>query len=229
MECRTPLFWTPPPRPAAPLTPSYRNNIASQRYRYQHQNPAPASPVKPPEPIALPVPKNVVLLAMLEAAERQCMMAASVMDISQDEIEDDASGEGEDEDAEIKRIIAGMESLTGPCGTYAVREEEGLAVLPQDPRRRSHQEQARDPAESRDPFMVEKGQTIQVVDIENGVAKLARGMGYIVAGGAQLVKGESSHSSLHVFALKMPNLQNSLIVIASLSKQWAVLWINLVS
>jgi len=190
MECRTPLFWTPPARPAAPLVPSYRNNISSQRYRYHHQSAAPASPVKAPEPVALPVPKNVVLLAMLEAAERQTMMAASVMDISQDDIEDDVSGQSEDEDGEIKRIIAGMESLTGTCGTYAVREEEGLVVLSQNPHRRSH-DQARDHNESRDPFIIEKGQTVQVVDVDSGVAKLARGMGYIVAGESQLVKGES--------------------------------------
>ena len=81
-----------------------------------------------------------------------------------------------------------MESLTGPCGTYAVRDEEGLAVLSQNPRRRNH-EQVRYPAEYREPFTIEKGQTVQVVDIDNGVVKLARGMGYIVAGESQLVKG----------------------------------------
>lgn len=189
MECRTPLFWTPPPRPATPLTP-YRHNQITQRYRYSSpQHAAPSSPVKAPVPVALPVPKNVVLLAMMEAAERQAMMTASVMDISQEDIEEDAAnGQGDEDDAEVKRIIAGMESLTGPCGTYAVKDDVGLAVLPQDPRRKSH-EQVRDPA--RDPYVIEKGQTIQVVDIDNGVVKLARGMGYIVAGESQLVKGTS--------------------------------------
>lgn len=210
MECRTPLFWTPPPRPSpSPLTP-YRNNANNQgihRYRYGDPQPRagpPSSPVKPPEPVALPVPKNIVLLAMLEAAERQSMMAASVMDISQDDIDDDAitmingqvaspsavaaAADAQEED-EVKRIIAGMETLTGPCGTYAVRDDAGLAVLPQDPRRRHHEEQHRDPAESKDPFVVEKGQTIQIVDVENGVARLARGMGFIVAAENQLVKG----------------------------------------
>lgn len=196
MECRTPLFWTPPPRPApTPLTPYRNNNQGIHRYRYRdpHQPAAPPSPVKPQEPVALPIPKNVVLLAMLEAAERQTMMAASVMDISQDDIEEDAiSGQDEGEEGEVKRIIAGLDTMTGPCGTYAVREEVGLAVLPQDPRRRSH-EQVRDPAESRDPFMIERGQTVQVVDIQNGVAKLARGMGFIVTGESQLVKGAYIH------------------------------------
>lgn len=167
-----------------PLTP-YRNNNA--RYS-RYSPPAPPSPIKAPEPIPLPIPKNVVLLALLEAAERQSMMAASVMDISQDDIEDDISGQGEEDGGELKRIIAGMESLAGSCGTYAVREEEGLAVLPHDPRKRHH-EQVRDPAEYRDPFVIEKGQTVQVVVVENGVAQLARGMGYIVAGESQLVKG----------------------------------------
>lgn len=190
MECRTPLFWTPTPRPAtAPLTPSYRSSNNALRYRYQQQHAAPVSPIKAPEPVPLPIPKNVVLLAMLEAAERQTMMAGSIMDISQEDMEEDAiTGVGEDEETEVKRIIAGMESLTGPCGTYAVRDEEGLAVLSQNPRRQNH-EQVRYPTEYREPFTIEKGQTVQVVDIDNGVVKLARGMGYIVAGESQLVKG----------------------------------------
>lgn len=114
------------------------------------------------------------------------------MDTSQDDIEEDAaSGTGEEDDEEIKRIIAGVESLTGSCGTYAVRDEAGLAVLSQNPRRRSH-EQVRDPAEFREPFIIEKGQTVQVVDINNGVVKLARGMGYIVTAESQLVKGTTN-------------------------------------
>jgi hypothetical protein len=137
------------------------------------------------------MPKNVVLLAMMEAAERQAMMAGgSVLDVSAEDYEDEIAQDNDD-DTEQQRVIAGMQSFSGPCGTYAVREEKGLAVLPQDPRRRSH-EQVRDPAETQDerePFTIEKGQTVQIVNMEAGVFKLARGMGFVVASESQLVKG----------------------------------------
>jgi hypothetical protein len=167
-----------------------QNNI-SNRYANRYQTPAPTSPVKPPEPIPLPIPKNVVLLAMMEAGERQAMMAGgSVLDVSAEDYDDEVAHDG-DEDTELQRIIAGMESFSGPCGTYAVRDEKGLAVLPQDPRRRSH-EQVRDPEETQDerePFTIDQGQTVQIVDVKDGVFKLARGMGFIVASESQLVKG----------------------------------------
>lgn len=193
MECRTPLFWTPPPPKAHLPLQGYRNmqNNVINRYANRYQAPAPASPVKLPEPIPLPMPKNVVLLAMMEAAERQAMMAGgSVLDVSAEDY-DDEIGQDNDDDTEQQRVIAGMQSFSGPCGTYAVREEKGLAVLPQDPRRRSH-EQVRDPAETQDerePFTIEKGQTVQIVNMEAGVFKLARGMGFVVASESQLVKG----------------------------------------
>ena len=130
---------------------------------------------------------------MLEAAERQAMMAAgSVLDVSQDDGEDEICV-AQDDDGELLRIVSGIESFSGPCGTYAVRDAEGLVVLPHDPKRRSH-EQVRDPDETREPFMTEKGQTMQVVDINEGVFKLARGMGYVVASESQLVKGTSRAS-----------------------------------
>lgn len=192
MECRIPLFWTPPAQKPVPFL-GHRNINPRYANRYQTPQAAPSSPVKPSKPIPLPIPKNVVLMAMLEAAERQAMMAAgSVLDVSQDDVEDEVCVT-QDEDGELLRIVTGMESFSGPCGTYAVREEEGLVVLPQDPRRRSH-EQVRDPDETREPFMIEKGQTVQVVDINGDVFKLARDMGYVVASESQLVKGTSRAS-----------------------------------
>lgn len=166
------------------LNPRYGGN----RYNSVPQA-APHSPMKPSEPISLPIPKNVVLLAMMEASERQAMMSAgSVLDTSAEDTEDELVQTNDDYDnRELKRIVAGVQAILGPCGTYAVREAEGLAVLPQDPRKRS---QVCDPDETREPFMVEKGQTVQVVDIIDGVVKLARGSGYVVASDCQLVKGK---------------------------------------
>ena len=194
MECRTPLFWTPPPRPV-PQHSFSSFSSRNQRYNRYQQAPqaAPVAPLKPQEPIPLPVPKNLVLLAMMEASERQSMMAASVLDESA--LDDDTSDQGDEDDVEMKRIIAGVQSLSGPCGTYAVREEEGLVVLHHDPRRKNHEPARDDALEEREPFMIEKGQTVQVVDIQDGVFRLARGVGFVVASESQLVKGTFSSAA----------------------------------
>ncbi|KAL7559463.1 hypothetical protein ACA910_017477 [Epithemia clementina (nom. ined.)] len=51
--------------------------------------------------------------------------------------DDDLDDYDDDEEEEIfdsDRLLAGLTSFVGPCGTYAVRED-GLVVLPQDPRK----------------------------------------------------------------------------------------------
>jgi hypothetical protein len=161
----------------------------------------------PAAPIALPIPKNVVLLAMMEAAQRQSQMEEKESEANADEFEGSGSSsiiDDDDEDEEqfdLNRIISGMATLSGPCGTYAVREKEGLAVMSSDPRRKQHEDDEKKTQEDResihsspvikvkDPFALEYGQTVQIVDFEDGVAKLARGRGFIVANSSQLVKG----------------------------------------
>ena len=82
MECREPLFWNPPkaiPPPnnnlhRSPAHPRYRGRMSAARY-----SPAPQTPPHPSMPNAgekkeehpLPLPKNVVLMEMIEAKERQ--------------------------------------------------------------------------------------------------------------------------------------------------------------
>lgn len=130
------------------------------------------------------MPKNVVLLAMMEAAERQKGYILSSM--SEDS---DGSREGEDaENGERKRILKGLQTLSGSCGTYAL--VENLAVLPFDPRRDRNKHTGETVAndETVEPFEVEKGQTVQVVEVSDGVVRLARGKGFIVASNTQLVK-----------------------------------------
>jgi len=87
MECREPLFWNPPRPPATHSrsgTGSNSHAIGTGRYsrhkphhnyhRYSPGNNAtiPSHPVQEKkEEVALPLPKNVVLMEMIEAKERQ--------------------------------------------------------------------------------------------------------------------------------------------------------------
>lgn len=211
MECREPLFIAAPASKHPPtLNTSSWDRTAPPMYSTRGGRYSPSTqqqPVTPPQPgsapperplqIALPIPKNVVLLAMMEAAQRQ------EKELLLTEESDSSSGssgacqtDDEEEEYDLNRIISGMATLSGPCGTYAVRERQGLAVLSTDPRKEQRAreeekktEEEKDKAQQRDPFSLEFGQTVQLVDFEDGIAKLARGRGYIVASSAQLVKG----------------------------------------
>jgi hypothetical protein len=124
-------------------------------------------------------------MEMVEAAERQ----ARVLQEARQKlgIEDVA-----DDEDKIEPTLAGMTALAGACGTYAVREPMGLAVLPFDPNlqnlRKELPGEEKKTEEAKEPFTIMDRQTVQVVAEEDGVYKLARGVGYIVSSTNQLVK-----------------------------------------
>jgi hypothetical protein len=192
MECREPLY-IPAQKPLHPRnSPAPASSYHRQGGRYSSPGSTPQTPPPPPPqssssanaPIALPIPKNVVLLAMMEAAERQAKIDMEVGE----------SDEDDDEEFDLNKIISSMATLSGPCGTYAVRESEGLVVLPYDPNRGGatvdEEKKMDDPGrEEKEPISLKRGQQLQVVDFQDGVAKLARGDGYVVASSSQLVKG----------------------------------------
>ena len=225
MECREPLFWTPATAGGGAKGPPVLNgnlNTPQPHLRYAQQTLAarrgyspyrhsmPHQPIlqQPPpvtqEPVPLPLPKNLVLLDMIESAERQAriLKEASLAEqvVAEDRCDSEVSG-----DAPLDATFAKVATLTGSCGTYAVRDPAGLAVLPFDPNKQhSHHDGTPSPAsyedasgeekkieETREPFTIESGSTIQVVGVDEGVYKLARGSGYVVASVNQLVKGES--------------------------------------
>jgi hypothetical protein len=150
--------------------------------------------MSPAAPVPLPIPKNVVLIAMMEAAERQTKQ------LLQREGEEDSCREDDEEQFDLNRIISGMATMAGPCGTYAVRESTGLAVVHSDPTKRSDEERSdeekKQDSDNPEPYALQEGQTVQVVGFEDGIARLARGEGYIVANTSQLVKGKSEFSIL---------------------------------
>ena len=232
MECREPLFI----HPHKPSTPTV-TAPASYTGRYSPQSPA--TPTKPTPPTPLPIPKNVVLIALMEAAERQKRQFSNQTQSIPEEnsnAEDASDSEEEEESFDLDQIIAGMATLTGPCGTYAVKDPEGVplydhdprlppmgppesVLLPQIPRSNSllDEEKKQEESTSKDELILEvassaeedsqvlsfvlhtdvveprqilhRGQKLQVVAFEDGVARLARGSGFVKATSSQLVKG----------------------------------------
>jgi hypothetical protein len=181
-----------------PLNPT-QPRAAPARYGRPQPN-ALRSPPRKPNPnnalaqVALPMPRNVVMIAMMEAAQSQTVIedrATADQSTADQEIEVVVeSDEEEGEDLEISNTIEGIEALSGTSGTYAVKEPEGLAVLPFDPRKKNGD--AILSINAQEPYNIEQGQTLQVVEVGEGVYKLARGNGYIVASDSQLVKGKLS-------------------------------------
>ena len=249
---------------------------------YQLKNPSPpghgvqrerAQPAKPAERIPLPMPKNLVMLSLMEAAEEKKRLekisiraaaarkekrpapsstndsrppeivsitttAAGLEGIEKtdesfrrdledggyDASENDYFDDGESDDDESSKayesgdddsaVKLGIRSLLGTCGTYVVKDEAGLAVLPRHPSRGSGAATSPGPPsppiltstsssrssrksdvrfeEEAEPLRIIRGQTVQVSYIdETGVAVLARASGFILADKEQLVKGKS--------------------------------------
>merc|ERR1719174_3422972 len=118
-----------------------------------------------------------------------------------------------------------MAATLGPCGTYEVRQNEALLILPTDPRLntknnvdgKSHLDESSGDSSGETELEqqksgelsvesiqeIEKGQKVQVVAFESGVAKLARNSGFIVANSSsQLVKvGEPRDKSCRLEGL----------------------------
>ena len=244
MECREPLFYSIPktgtggvaaggsnhsgsmtanrsPPPGAYSRPSNHNHHGAGRFSPTPATPPQNSHAHPPPVmhVPYPIPKNVVLIAMMEVAERQA---------KEKERLDDTNGSMDDEEEyDLNRIISGMATLSGPCGTYVVKDPDGLVLLTDYPNHEhfsagdTQQEPSwlpspriddgredggqtehlppalsvsasEDSVEVKFPGLLEKGQTVQVVSFEHGVATLARRAGYILANSNQLVKGEST-------------------------------------
>lgn len=134
-------------------------------------------PPVPVEPISLPIPRNHVMIALMEAADRR-KRALFEKSYSYDTDEDD--------DEDTKNVLNGIEAMHSDCGTYIVRDNQGLAVFPNNPYDTSLK---RVPSYLKPPLKLRHGQRVQVVyKVESDVYKLARNEGYIVANDKQFVK-----------------------------------------
>jgi len=152
MECRQSLFLTIP-SPSTPTSPNYNGASASSALtenRYNHRrgvtsvrsnNPyAAAHTTTPRKPTTepLPLPKNLVLLALMESSavasavnkQSSCNACTSNNDNDND---NEGSASAYDSEDDYAKVQAGVEIINGTCGTYVVADRAGLVVLPSKP------------------------------------------------------------------------------------------------
>lgn len=145
MECRSPLFVPKPSFSPSALRhgkPRYSPSSSPRSIDGSMKTP-PASNVTSPrqEYSQLPIPKNLVLIALLEAAEQT---------VKSETRQDEDSDYGE----ENEQVVAGMNLLSSDFGTYVVREKNGLVVQPLSPLSSYDEEEAEAVVES--PVAVNK-------------------------------------------------------------------------
>jgi hypothetical protein len=129
MECRTPLVELIP-RKGPPANTNHRGRGSRARNNGQTNAP-PTPPIKK----RLPLPKNLVLMSLIEATEMAAenvqgrqhepsmhespmIVAPSIMDL---------------EDDEEEKIRTGTTLAISDCGTYAVAAKDGLEIFPSRP------------------------------------------------------------------------------------------------
>ncbi len=148
MECRT-LLTIPIPRPAAPnAAGNTRSSVGSplrsrwSDHRSVGRQGAPGRghgrgdnlPAQI-EKKRLPLPKNVVLLSLMEATEVATEMEhrsrePSLVSQMESFLSENA---GEDDDDEEEKIKVSTSLTIGACGTYVVADKDGLQIYPSRP------------------------------------------------------------------------------------------------
>ena len=128
------------------------------------------------------------MMALMEAAEQK--KKALLGDNYESDIDDESN------DAE--HVLSGIEAVSSACGTYVVRDSQGLAVFKKNPYDMTTRKV---PSYLKPPPIVRYGQKVQVVGIKNDVFKLARNEGYILADSNQLVKGKCNYLFILIFLL----------------------------
>ena len=191
MECREPLFikhntWnhTTPQNDGqgyqgyTPRTPVSRRSAHANSSRYgTSQQP----PQKKVEKIALPLPRNLVLISLMETASKRQLYHNANGNLMDDSSDTDNSIPNEDQ-----VVLDSMDVLSSACGTYAVRDQDGLPLYKGS--------LGNGEITSKKPALILKyGQKVQVVDVHEGVYTLARNAGTVFANSSQLVKGKFRH------------------------------------
>ena len=208
-----------------------------------------STPTKQPMPLVvkkrLPLPKNVVLLSLIEATKlisgdaqsplklRQSMDALSTQEnlgttTSYSENDDEDSDDGDNSEEENQHAQFATSISAGIAGTYAVAVQEGLQIFPTRPasltrstssttdedvdtlvqffhldkrtkgtKNQSMHNTSQDsmnggcsslPKNTAEMATLAYGDRIQVVSMERGWAKLARGYGFVRAEKNQIIK-----------------------------------------
>lgn len=138
MECRTPLIELIPRKQGNTNNNNSNNNTTNRRGRAGRavgHGVANTTPPTPPMKKRLPLPKNVVLMSLIEATELAAenvqgqkhepslhespmVVAPSIFDL---------------EDDEEEKIRTGTSLAISDCGTYAVADKDGLEIFPSRP------------------------------------------------------------------------------------------------
>jgi hypothetical protein len=225
MECRTPLHaMTPRTLPSesvthrrvlgAPATArspwaSARAGRAAPSEPFQQDHPAHPPTAKS----RLPLPRNVVLLSLIEATElaTQDIRKKHSNSMQSKNSRDANSFESADSKDEEEKIRLSTSLATGDSGTYAVALREGLEIYPSRPPTKDmdgsspnvpdedvetlvrffHMDQNAKASEECTPLPAARlsyGDRVQIVSVNAGWAKLARGYGFIKSD-KNLVKG----------------------------------------
>eukprot|EP00548_Thalassiothrix_antarctica_P004990 CAMPEP_0194130848 /NCGR_PEP_ID=MMETSP0152-20130528/1775_1 /TAXON_ID=1049557 /ORGANISM="Thalassiothrix antarctica, Strain L6-D1" /LENGTH=530 /DNA_ID=CAMNT_0038825465 /DNA_START=185 /DNA_END=1777 /DNA_ORIENTATION=- len=212
MECRTPLtIQAPRPVITQPQVPSYRarGRSTSLRHRYEIPRQAPIPPKR------FPLPKNIVLITLIEAATD--ITGSHHNPSSPSSIGPSISRQESEDTAEEAKIRFSTSLAISACGTYIVKEAEGVHIFPSKPIDIDGEQACASPkcSESEDvdamvrffhldhklvlsspgapstdlpPVDLSKGDRIQIVSIDDGWAKLARGYGYVRCRNGEIAK-----------------------------------------
>lgn len=158
--------------------------------------------VIPPPPVTrrLPLPKNVVLLSLMEAT------AMTIQDLPDSPMESPIRQSITLEDTEEQSIRDGTSLATGMCGTYIINKTS-VPIFPSRPTNADTYAKSRsdvpeeedvdslvrffhmDHQDMKSDTRLNRGDRVQIVSLEDGWAKLARGYGFLRADAGQLVKG----------------------------------------
>ena len=166
MECRTPLVM----KVKVGMKDDPILESVAGRYNHSARGLSPDHASKY-EKISLPIPKNHVLMCLIDAAQQTS---------ESNEKKDDGYESGEDDEL----VLRGMKVLGSSSGTYIVREPKGLKVYPFPPKKNDGI------ATKAAAKTLTFGQTVQIFRFENKIATVARGAGYILVDNiSQLTKG----------------------------------------
>lgn len=140
MECRTSLFVKPamsypsfPPQPPSSPQPrhsrNYGGSMTNPRFISPQMSSSPNTVMTPMEQIPLPLPKNLVMISLMEAAARRNRVRHEAKNcITKKPKERDFQNIDDDE-----MVLDGIDSFASVCGTYIVRERHGLLVQGNNP------------------------------------------------------------------------------------------------
>jgi hypothetical protein len=228
MECREPLLIPDPsttqtllayrPPGGGPLPSDWARGRATQNRAGPPNRSNTNAPVPPPAKKRLPLPKNVVLMSLMDATDiASAPQPTQPTDSSSPTSRIAENTAEDDQEYEEQKIRLSTWLARSGCGTYVITDKEGSHVYPSKP---TEDEDSARGSENEDvdamvrffylenkmpvlgrgledasvgelpPVKLSKGDRIQIVSIDDGWAKLARGYGYVRAGRGQLAKGK---------------------------------------